>query len=72
MAIGDFKVRTATVNGKSHAFLMRVERHGEVELLRAIAERGGETMALRELYRGVKSLLGLIEQAGRLSGEIDK
>lgn len=72
MAIGDFRVRTAIVNGKSCAFLMRIERHGEIELIRAVAERGGPTMALRELYRGVRALLGVIEQAGKLSGELDK
>lgn len=76
MAIGDFRVRVNRVgqNGaqceaQCVAYIMRLDRHGEVEVLRA--HGGGEAMALRELYKRVRLLLNMVKVAGELAVRVD-
>lgn len=49
--------------------LLKKTRHGDVELLSGYS--ADPSMALRELYRGTKRLLGLIEEAGKLSTNLE-
>lgn len=68
MAIGDFEVRTIRWQGGHKAMLLRKTQHGDAEVLSGYAT--DPTMAMRELYRGLKRLLSLVEQAGTLSSKI--
>lgn len=68
--VGDYRVRLGrTTDGIRCAMLVRKDRMGEVDVIRGYGE--GDAMALRDLYRRVRMLLGLVSEAGMLAVKME-